>query len=419
MQNLVRDFQDIVLVAASHSCSSVDTHALATAYERLRIASLDAKKQVFDDPRVGLWIDWMGAELALQGGILSDAAAEALIRDINVFATSAHYHDHPSRNGAFGGSNDEVVELPALGVPTSVRVAAQSNRIDSLSRHGHFVPGPKPALVLQTTSGNCFEVSASDPLLAPPPHAIDIVPLEASRIQRDAWQAVLGGAAHLIALSPSASELAKAFGSIIVPLDADDNDTDHCSVTFSARPGVLYMSWSDSVETIAEAIVHESDHQFFYGHSRDNSIWNDVSAVEHCIFRSPWRSDPRPLDGLVRGASAFIRVAEFWTVVQGSDAEVELDVRRIQVRAVLALQQSLDAIRVIRRYGSMTNIGRDLVDALWGRASHVMALLERHAEFRSWAAIAQHECDEHDQAWRLRHCATDRDRIASLTEAIL
>jgi HEXXH motif-containing protein len=172
------------------------------------------------------------------------------------------------------------------------------------------------------------------------------------------------------------------------------------------------MSWASRPELIAEAIVHESDHQLFYAYTRRAVLWDEPLESQACIYRSPWRDDPRPLDGLLRGASAFIRVGEFAGALLDM---LELRTREYDwagQRAVLTIRQSIDAVSVIRHHGvSLSQTGRDVVESLDNRARRMLDMIALWPGFETWRNSAIQKELEHDIAWRERHQNSHQDQI--------
>lgn len=273
---------------------------------------------------------------------------------------------------------------------------ADSDRIepDCVLRFGEFQLAP-------------FELELSPPAFLETLDGVD----ETAACER--WSGVLSDADKAIRLHGPSRALSAAFGRVIVPVMGSRADV-HSSVSFSTHPGILYMSWCPRASVVAEAIVHESDHQLFYVLCREFSLWQTAADDQPAIFRSPWRDDPRPLDGLLRGSSAFIRVAEFWSGVANSDGFSLETPEWACGRAVLAACQSLDALQVIGRHGGLTSVGSAVTTNLEERARQVISALSDTASFDQWMASAKSERCRHDETWRNRHSTADGDCVANM-----
>lgn len=86
------------------------------------------------------------------------------------------------------------------------------------------------------------------------------------------------------------------------------------NLSFSSRnlPNVIFKSNESSNLIFAETIIHEADHQLFYILEDHIKIWKENPKFQNAVHYSPWRDDLRPLDGVLRGLSAFVRVSNFY-----------------------------------------------------------------------------------------------------------
>src|SRR5262249_29258978 len=129
-------------------------------------------------------------------------------------------------------------------------------------------------------------------------------------------------------------------------------------------------------------------------------------------------SDPRPLDGLLRGASAFVRVGEFWMGVLRQIGKRPRDPGRqwYGERVVVTALQSVDALDTVRRNGDLTATGRRCLGALQKRAQYLVASARREKQFDRWtsSAAAILECDRRQwlAAYGVRATGETVDRSA-------
>jgi HEXXH motif-containing protein len=85
-------------------------------------------------------------------------------------------------------------------------------------------------------------------------------------------------------------------------------DDVHCSFTSPQLKGVIFLSNTQNALQLAEAIVHE------FGHTELNTLMDTEMLSREDTrerFYSPWRSDPRPLSGLIHALYVFSGVIEF------------------------------------------------------------------------------------------------------------
>jgi HEXXH motif-containing protein len=128
------------------------------------------------------------------------------------------------------------------------------------------------------------------------------------------------------------------FGRSIGPLQSGPKNV-HLSVSFQSLPNAVFLSFNDDPLVIAEALVHEADHNFLYALDRCRPIWCDGDEAYDAKYWSPWRQDLRPLDGILRGASAFVSVSELLSDIFGATSlPAELRDKALQ-RAIFCSQQ--------------------------------------------------------------------------------
>jgi HEXXH motif-containing protein len=121
----------------------------------------------------------------------------------------------------------------------------------------------------------------------------------------DAWEWVIE---HEPALAAETLLILRA----IVPVKSHAANI-HASGSFKEAPGLLALSWDQDVPVLVDALVHE------YHHQKLNALLNldqlIVGPVFEPIYYSPWRSDARPLLGILHGVYTFQAVLRFWIKV--------------------------------------------------------------------------------------------------------
>jgi HEXXH motif-containing protein len=146
--------------------------------------------------------------------------------------------------------------------------------------------------------------------------------------------------------------------------------------------------------TLAAALVHEFQHAKLY------ALLHLVPLVEEepgDTFYAPWRSDPRPLAGLLQGAYAFLGLVEFWHTQQSVGSP---GARR---RAAFEFSRWRDAVDVVldtlAGSGALTAPGRRFVHGMRGRIDGWLRVaVDRDIEAESRAAAACHLAE-----WRSHH----------------
>lgn len=124
-------------------------------------------------------------------------------------------------------------------------------------------------------------------------------------ILNDAWGWVVD---HESLLSIEMLLIVRAF----VPVTSHTRNV-HTSGSFREAPGLIALSWDPDVPVLAEALVHE------YHHQKLNALLNldplIIGPTTAPIYYSPWRTDPRPLLGVLHGVYTFHAVLRFWIKV--------------------------------------------------------------------------------------------------------
>ncbi|NOY28366.1 MAG: hypothetical protein GXP62_21110 [Oligoflexia bacterium] len=144
----------------------------------------------------------------------------------------------------------------------------------------------------------------------------------------------------------------------------------HLSASYREAPGLAYLSLHDRTLTLAEAIVHETQH------SRLNSLcWLD------CVLHNAWtewtsspvRPDLRPLMGVLLAAHAFVPVAALHARLAEMDHPLsqrpEFPHRRAEVLAT-----NTTSLRTLAERARPTAIGRRLLTDLLALHDTLLAL---------------------------------------------
>lgn len=136
----------------------------------------------------------------------------------------------------------------------------------------------------------------------------------------------------------------------------------------SSNSSVDTMFWYSATNQpllMAEMIIHEFSHQrVFRLQDKDPLIDPEVhgSGWDICEIYSPWRDDPRPVNGVFHGFVVFTEAAKFWMslINQGGLQPEELDISKRRM-TMLALQ--LDHAQKSLATCTYTEWGKSVFDA--------------------------------------------------------
>lgn len=142
--------------------------------------------------------------------------------------------------------------------------------------------------------------------------------------------------------------------------------------------GSIALTTPRTGRELAATLVHECQHGIL---NAVHQLVELYDSADTSWYYSPWRTDPRPVHGLLHGAFAFLAVADFWR--DRADDRAELNFTRI----VLQLHRALEALES----ASLTEHGRRLVQNIsstvdsWGDVNPApQALLELEYHWRTW-----------------------------------
>jgi HEXXH motif-containing protein len=341
---------------------------LVAAIESARAAAPDAAGRVLGAPLVGAWVA-IACRAAGQGvasptdvthlGAVAAVACAAAGVDAEV--------ETPVRDG--------LVALPGLGVLTvgeadTARIRTTGGTITVDTGHGPIaVPTGatgeawQPVRFLRATAcGIGIELALDD--VDPYRHGYHAPPApRLSEAEFARWQELFGAAWQLLAehLPGRAAEIAAGLRAL-VPLHADDHSSR--SATIRHVFGVFGLTRPATAADFAVTLVHE------YQHSKLSALLDLVPLTDPDDERryfAPWRTDPRPLGGLLQGVYAFAGVADTWRALRGVDgaAEQEFADARLQVDRSLASVESS---------GALTQAGQVFAESLRRYANALLAV---------------------------------------------
>jgi HEXXH motif-containing protein len=401
---------------------------LETAYSLLAAAQQDnpaAVRSVLTHPSVGTWaarVLYMltsaadrSTPLAAELGQLASIAAAAAIRAGRAFTI-----DVPIRG--------RTVMLPTLGLATiTVTDTATEATVRGDGRQAaatvtvgqHTVtlpadpsqdgPGWQGLRVLRSCHGTASITVDFDDLnsdrdanAAPPTR-------RQSHEAVAAWQAVLDGAWTLLAGHHPRQACAIGTGlRSISPLEY--TEAGGMSITDGASFGGIMLTQPRGPQAFAETLVHEFHHSVL---SAVADIARLHTAGPGAVHYSPWRDDPRPIEGLLHGAYAYLGVAGYWEVQRrvltgGQQAIADFEFARWRRQIVSAAQALADS-------GTLTEAGTAFVRTMAAAAERWCGLPVAEEPER----LARRANADHRVRWRLSNRHPDAAAINATATAWL
>ncbi|KQX13933.1 hypothetical protein ASC82_08400 [Streptomyces sp. Root431] len=276
-------------------------------------------RDVLDYPTTGAWL----------AGALAEPAGPAFDRLLghldNLAVTAALRGGGPL--DLTMDTPDGLLPLPGVG---RLRVAADRVRVSADERTVRFHPdgARHAARAFLTLTGRRLRGGG------PGWHAVRPLPRSAARLDdvdpyrvpsgvggatavtaadpadtdHAAWSATWHAAQDLLARTDPgrAAEVAQGVRAVVPVVPRGPQ---HLGATLSAAPGAVLTSLPAEGQGMAETLVHELHHSKLatlhelvplYGPGRD------------AVYRVGWRSDPRPIAGVLHGAYAHLALADLW-----------------------------------------------------------------------------------------------------------
>jgi len=175
----------------------------------------------------------------------------------------------------------------------------------------------------------------------------------------DEWRRRLEAAlqlvlAHLPELRPELALLLHE----IVPVGWDAER--HLSASYREAIGTVYLTLHPDELTLAEALVHE------FQHNKANTLSHLTSLLDNAfapLYPSPVRPDPRPLWGILLAAHAFLPVAVLYRRLRAAGDERAASPAFARRLTEIDLKNH-EAIEMLAKNGRFTPSGRALFDEL-------------------------------------------------------
>jgi len=405
--------RDIFLVALGESRANATISYFVDAFSCFLSTSDRARLFVLSDPRAAIWAERVQAGIAAYGlSYLTSFEGEQRLREFGKFALGACVVDNTPCCITCSADSRAVLVVPGAKYAFVLDHAHAEVEVRHTA-HGVLSADENRALRFNRTFVEAYEIVYPEDAFTPPSQLNTVLPR--AEVEENDWMSAIRHSGKLIKASASEHALCACFGSVLVPIK-DERPSTHCSVSFGSIPGGIFLSWCPDFRVIAEAIVHESDHQLIYVLTRHHAFWADDARAQAAVFRSPWRDDPRPLDGLLRGASAFARVAGFWAAVAKGEPLTSGCAEWAGGQATLAAEQSLDAVDVILRHGRLTEAGAQVVKDISTHAKEALNALKHLTGSELWFAASASKRNEHDRAWHFVNSGGKRSDVALMPD---
>jgi uncharacterized protein len=203
-----------------------------------------------------------------------------------------------------------------------------------------------------------------------------------------AWQAMLNDAWPL--LDPAVAAEVAAIVHVLVPYATTDSG--YVSSSSPESFGAVAMSRQPDRYTCAATLVHEAQHLKL---SALLDLVRLTRPDDGRRYYAPWRTDPRPVSGLLQGAYAFFGVSGFWR--QQVQAAAEAPIRQ-KAEAEFARWRTgaAQVISTLLTSGQLTPAGEDFVQAM----SMVLDSWLQEPVAAEALVFAQREAADHLARWR-------------------
>lgn len=193
------------------------------------------------------------------------------------------------------------------------------------------------------------------------------------------WTRALDGALAIVERHlPDVVGEMRALSMLLVPVGYEPQK--HLSASYREYVGACYLTLHPDVRTMAEAIVHE------FQHNKANLASYHDPLLENALgtmVRSPVRPDLRPIWGVLLAVHAFVPVAELYRRMLASGAPT-LEDARIQSRLADVIARNDEGLRTLREHAEPTRVGAMLLEELEALHAEHLALELARPEGVSW-----------------------------------
>ncbi|MFV0134069.1 aKG-HExxH-type peptide beta-hydroxylase [Streptomyces sp. HMX87] len=225
------------------------------------------------------------------------------------------------------------------------------------------------------------------------------------------WQRLLDEAAQVLERRhPHAARMVAAVLTTLVPLPAMPR-FQTSSASYAEAFGSALLTLPQDGTDLAVTLVHEARHSVL------NGLDHLVRLVEvpepgrpEPLLYAPWRSDPRPLWGLLHGAYAFTGVAEFWRAERAALSGRTADLAHFEFASLRGALTEVCATLPARQ--GLTDWGQRLV----GHLADQVARWAGDDVPRTALDQARAELVDLRATWRIRNLRPDPAACRRLTD---
>lgn len=227
-----------------------------------------------------------------------------------------------------------------------------------------------------------------------------------SEIDLPTWISTLGKAFEIIGTDESSHQLVSNFASYLIPLKQKEVIK---NLSFSVRnlPSVIFKNNELTPYLIGETLVHESDHQLFYAIEKFDNFWKEDIKLQQPIYLSPWRDDPRPLDGILRGLSSFARVSQYYSTAIRTYDFTEQQLEQVGLMLLTRLRESEIALNTVIESQQLSDFGFQYVKEIQATLASVNSIAQTFYQYERWNQQATETIKSHKENWELINHAND------------
>ncbi|MFE4656093.1 HEXXH motif domain-containing protein [Streptomyces hydrogenans] len=237
-------------------------------------------------------------------------------------------------------------------------------------------------------------------------------PLPPGRIAPDGtarWRAGFGRAFEVLEECDPETAAALAVGlRSLTPVPAPPSGLVRSASSGDAFGGLLCSPPPDPV-TFAVTLVHEFQHLKLGALVHLLTLERDDGAARH---HAPWRDDPRPLNGLLQGAYAFLGIADFRS--RHLDRAPAAGRTFAEFELALVRRQTREAIATLSADPALTAHGRRFLAGMTARLPAGASDPRVRPGVDALAALA---AADHRVEWRIRHLSPAPEDVRALARA--
>ncbi|MCH6162513.1 aKG-HExxH-type peptide beta-hydroxylase [Streptomyces marispadix] len=228
--------------------------------------------------------------------------------------------------------------------------------------------GPEPARAPAQLPGGHTVLDDIDPCHTPPDGGLSQPPAAHTAAASQWWSPLWREAMDLLfAADPQRAREVAALTRCLVPLTPLPEGPENLySATLRASPGAVLTTPPEDASVLAEVLVHEIQHTKL-------AVLCDLTPLYFpggpAVHKVPWRTDPRPIGGLLQGAYAHLALTDLWHRIAGTRGTgVPATVRRAaRSRHREYRDQVAEVLPTLAESAELTDNGRELVS---GMAAH-------------------------------------------------